>query len=61
MYVPQPVIESLKSIVGLGKTDETPKLEGTLRKMYAELQKTQKRDRKRRARAKRQRRPRRQR
>ena len=59
MHVPEPVIESLKFRVG--KTDEPPKLEKTLRKMHAELQKTQKRNRKRQAQAKRRQQPKRQR
>lgn len=44
MHVPQPVIEFMK--LGVGKTDEPPKLEKTLRKMHAELQKTRKKPRK---------------
>ncbi len=53
MHVSQAVFEFLK--FGVGKTDELPKLEGTLRKMYAELQKTHKPKRKPRARTKRRR------
>ena len=40
------LVESMKSIVGLGKMDEPPKLEKTLRKIDAELQKTPKKPRK---------------